>query len=86
MEKQFIGKIAHYFDRAGVAVIELEDDLSQGDTILIEDHTTGETFDQPVDSMQMDKNPVEKAGAGDAIGLKVVQEVHAKDKVFKIID
>lgn len=86
MEKQYIGKIAHYFDRAGVAVIELEADLSQGDTILIEDHTTGETFDQPVDSMQIDKNPVEKAGAGDAIGLKVVQDVHEKDKVYRITE
>ena len=40
MEKH-IGKVTHYFNRIGVAVLELEDSLQVGDTI----HITGKTTD-----------------------------------------
>lgn len=79
MEKE-IGKITHFFDKIGVAVIELTKKLKVGDTIHVKGATTD--FTQKVDSMQIDRKEIEKAKAKDAIGLKVSEKVRANDKVF----
>jgi translation elongation factor EF-Tu-like GTPase len=81
-EGKLIGKITHYFSHLSVAVIELSDVLSVGDTIRI---VGGETdFTQSVDSMEIDREKVEKAKAGDSVGLKVEQKVREGYKVYKI--
>ena len=64
-----VGKISHYYDKAGVAIVELQDALKVGDRIRIE---RGEnSFEQEVSSMQKEYQPVEQAGKGDSIGIKV---------------
>ena len=78
---QEIGEIESFFSKIGVAAIELSADLKVGDTILIKGHTT--SFEQKIDSMQIDRNPVEEAHAGDGIGIKVIDKVRAGDKVYK---
>ena len=67
-----VGKISHYYDKAGVAVVDLKGTLKAGDSIKIKkgDHE----FEQTVDSMQIEHKQVEKAKAGETIGLKVVEE------------
>ncbi len=81
-EGKLIGKITHYFSHLSVAVIELSDVLSVGDTIRI---VGGETdFTQSVDSMEIDREKVEKAKTGDSVGLKVEQKVREGYKVYKI--
>jgi putative protease len=75
-----IGKITHFFDKIGVAVIELESGLKVGDMIMISGH--GMDFEQPVDSMQMEHQQVTAAKAGDAIGMKMVSPVKAGCEVF----
>ena len=75
-----IGKITHFFPKINVAVIELEGILKNGDKILIEGH--GTKFEQAVDSMQIDRVPVESAKKGQAIGLRVEQPVKEGDIVF----
>jgi putative protease len=82
-EKKLIGKIAHYYGKIGVAVIELEDDLKVGDEISIEGPTTN--VRQVVDSMQVEHENIDEAKAGDAIGLKVADRVKEKDNVYKIV-
>lgn len=83
MEK-LIGKVTHYFNKIGVAVIEItEDELNVGDTIHIKGHTTD--FQQVVNSMQIEHKPIEKAKKGESIGMKVDSVVHEKDQVYKII-
>jgi len=84
MEKKLVGKVTHYFTKLGVAVVELEDTLKQGDRISIEGATTN--FTQTVDSMQIDRQPVQEAGAGQSIGLKVAERVREGDKVFKLLE
>lgn len=79
MEKKKIGKITHFFPKIGVAVVELEGSVKVGDTIEIEGH--GKNFEQKLDSMQVNHQPVESAKKGDAIGLKVAQEVKEGDIV-----
>ncbi len=83
MEK-LIGRVTHYFNKIGVAVIEItEDELNVGDTIHIKGHTTD--FKQVVNSMQIEHKAVEKAKKGESIGMKVDSVVHEKDQVYKII-
>jgi len=82
-EKKLIGKIAHYYTKIGVAVIDLEDDLSVGDEISIEGASTN--IRQKVESMQIEHENIEKAGAGDSVGLKVIDRVRESDKVYKIV-
>jgi len=82
MEKKPIGKIAHYFTKISVAVIELSDELKVGDRISIEGATSN--FEQTINSMQIEHEDVRSATAGQSIGLKVDQRVRQGDLVFKI--
>ena len=82
MQKKPIGKIAHYFTKISVAVIELSDELKVGDRISIEGATSN--FEQAVNSMQIEHDNVQSATAGQSIGLKVDQRVRQGDLVFKI--
>lgn len=80
--KERIGKITHYFDKIGVAVVELEAQLVEGERISIE--KDGQGFEQNASSMQVDKKPVKKAEKGQAIGMRVEQAVKPGFEVYKI--
>jgi putative protease len=82
MEKKPIGKIAHYFTKISVAVIDLSDELKVGDRISIEGATSN--FEQAVNSMQIEHEDVRSATAGQSVGMKVDQRVRQGDLVFKI--
>lgn len=76
-----IGRITHFFTKISVAVIELIAPLAVGDTIMIKGPTTD--FEQPVESMQIEHNNVQRAEAGQSIGLRVAQRVRENDMVYK---
>jgi len=82
-EKKLVGKISHYFDKIGVAVVDLSDTLEVGDEISIEGAATN--FRQTVDSMEVEHQKIDKAKKGDSIGMKVADKVRNNDKVFKIV-
>ncbi len=84
VEKKLVGKITHFYPKISVAVVELEDTLNVGDKISIEKGE--ESFEQVVESMQIEHENIEKAEAGQAIGLKVEQRAKEGAKVFKIIE
>jgi len=84
MSGTLIGQITHYFDHISVASLTLAEPLRVGDTIHILGHSTD--FRQQVTSLQIEHQPVEKANPGDDVGLRVIQKVHAHDKVFKLTD
>lgn len=78
-----VGKITHYFDKIGVAVLSIEgSSLSVGDKLKIK--TNGEELEQIVQSMQVDHKEIELAQTGDEIGLKVDGKVKPGDEVFKL--
>ncbi|NOX71516.1 MAG: translation elongation factor-like protein [Candidatus Micrarchaeota archaeon] len=81
-EKRLVGKITHFFDKIGVAVIELSANIKKGDKISIEGATTN--FIQDVESMQIDHKEVAEVMAGQAVGMKMSEKVRAGDQVFKI--
>ncbi len=76
-----VGRVTHFFSKISVAVVELKAPLAVGDRITIKGPTTD--FEQVVDSMQIEHQNVEKAEAGQSIGLKVIQRVREKDVVYK---
>jgi putative protease len=78
-----VGRVTHFFSKISVAVIELKAPLAVGDTVHIKGPTTD--FEQVVESMQIEHKNVQRAEAGQSIGLKVVQRVREKDMVFKKI-
>ncbi len=77
-----VGKVTHYFNKAGVAGIKLSGKLSGGDTIHILGHTTDLT--ETVASMQVDHDVVQTAGPDNEIGLKVSDHVREHDTVFRV--
>ena len=76
-----IGRITHFFAKIDVAVIELKNSLNVGETIVIKGPSTD--FEQVVDSMQIEHKNVQKAEAGQSVGLKVQQRVRETDTVYK---
>ena len=85
MEEKKVGKVVGYFAKIGVAAIEIEEEgLKIGDTIHIKGHTTDLT--QQVTSMQIEKQPIQEAKPGDAVGVKVDDRVRRGDTVYKVIE
>lgn len=84
MEEE-IGKIAHYFSKINVGVLELsKGKLQIGDTIHIKGHTTD--FYQKIESMQVEHKPVDSAQQGEPVGLKVESPVRENDLVLKVTE
>ncbi|MDO8124000.1 MAG: translation elongation factor-like protein [Candidatus Hermodarchaeota archaeon] len=77
-----IGKVTNYYSKINVAVVELFAPLKKGDEIAIEGATT--EFTQAVESMQIDRQDIDSAKAGQAIGLKVEERVRIGDTVYRI--
>ena len=66
-----IGKVTHYYDKLGVAIIKPTKTIKIGDKIKFGE----DGFEQTVDSMQFDHKAVEKASPGKEVGIKVEQKV-----------
>ena len=80
-----IGKVIHYFSKAGVAAIQItQDTLRVGDTIHVKGHTSD--FTQKIDSMQIDNKAVDEATPGQSIGLRVKDHAREHDQVFKVVE
>jgi len=76
-----IGHIAHFFSKINVAVVELTAPLAVGDRILVKGPTTD--FEQAVESMQIEHANIQKAEAGQSIGLKMAERAKERDIVYK---
>ncbi len=77
-----IGEVFTYFSQVGVAGIKVSGTLKVGDKIKIKGATTD--FEMTVDSMQVEKQPVQEAKPGDSIGIKVPDKVRGGDKVYLV--
>jgi len=83
MQEKEIGKITHYYGHLGVGIVELTEAIRVGETIHVKGHSTD--FTQAVGSMQIEHNNVAEAMPGDVIGIKIAQNAHPHDKVYKVI-
>ena len=77
-----IGRITHYFSKAGVAIVELSVTVNKGDKIVIRGSTTN--IEQTIDSMEIEHKQILKAEAGQSIGLKVAGRVRENDIVYRV--
>lgn len=77
-----IGEVFKYFAKPMVAGIRITNgSLSVGDKIKIKGTTTD--IEMTVDSMQIDRNEVEKVEVGKMVGIKVPDRVRPNDVVYK---
>lgn len=77
-----VGKVIHYYDKIGVAIVELDGSIAVGDKVkFVKD---GESlYEQAVESIQIDHDKVDTAKKGDVVGLKVQETTKEGTEVFK---
>jgi len=78
-----VGKVTHYFDKIGVAIVELDANLAVGDKIKFV-RGGEDVFEQAVASIQIEHEKKESAKKGDVIGLKTEKEIKEGAEVYKI--
>jgi translation initiation factor IF-2 len=79
----FLGEITQFLDKLKVAIIKVKNKkLLNGDFIFVYGKNTKVTFQ--VNSMQINKNPVNIIKKGDEAGILVPREVHSGDLVYKL--
>jgi len=84
MAEQRIGRVTHYFARQNVAGVELtEGSLAVDESIRIRGHATD--FEQVVESMHRDDDPVEFAEKGKLVSIRVVADARVNDTVYKLL-
>ena len=72
MPEKEIGKITHWYDKIGVAVVKLTGSLKVGAQIKI--RRGDEEFDTTVESMQIDHENVKSTKKGDEAAIKLQQK------------
>ncbi|MBI5155944.1 hypothetical protein HZA45_01575 [Candidatus Peregrinibacteria bacterium] len=78
---KILGRVVHYYDRLGVAIVELAAPMKVGDTVKMK---RGESESlQEIHSLQIDHTPVTSAKKKAVVGLKVDQEVAEGTLVMK---
>lgn len=78
-----IGKVSHFYDKIGVAIVDLDAPLAVGDKIKFV-RGGEDLFEQNVDSIQIEHNKVESAKKGDVVGLKTSENVKDGADVYKL--
>jgi putative protease len=78
-----IGHVTHFYDKLGVAIVELDGTLSVGDNVKFV-RGGEDLFEQKVDSIQVEHEKKDSAGKGDVVGLKTNEVVKEGAEVFKI--
>lgn len=78
-----IGKVTHYYDKIGVAVVEVKNQpLKVGDAVKISGHD--KEFNQTVTSLQVEHEQVKEIDAGEICGMKVDQPVREGDVLYLV--
>ena len=78
-----VGQVTHYFDKIGVAIIELDGTLSTGDKIKFV-RGGEDLFEQVIDSIQIEHKKVDSAGKGEVVGVKTKESVREGAEVYKL--
>jgi ATPase subunit of ABC transporter with duplicated ATPase domains len=81
--EEALGTVTHYYSHLGVVVIQLnKGTLKTGDMIHVKGHSTD--FTQKVESMEYEHQHVDQVGAGQSVGLKVVDHAREHDIVYLV--
>ena len=83
MRRQAVGVVQNYFVKQGAAAVRLlEGGLAVGDSIVIEGAST--YLEQEVESLMIGMDPVQEAGKGQDVGIRVADRVRENDRVFRV--
>ncbi|RLD93340.1 MAG: translation elongation factor-like protein [Aquificota bacterium] len=78
-----VGRVNKFFGKVSVAAVEVtQGTIKVGDQLHFKGATTDFTIQ--VDSMQIDRVPVEEAKPGDLVGIKVPERVRPGDRVYQV--
>jgi translation initiation factor IF-2 len=84
IEEKKIGKVFAYFEKIGVAAINITDDhVELGDKLHFKGETTD--FEEEVESMQIDKKEVDYVESGKSVGIQMKGKVKLGDEVYKAL-
>lgn len=83
--KRDIGKVVNYYSKVKVAELKIWDDLALGDRILIQGQTTG-SIEQVIESMEIDRKPIERAPKGCNVAVACETKVRENDFVYKLTE
>lgn len=82
MNKKPIGKVVHWYDKIGVAVLDLKGALKVGDTIKVQ--KGDEEFDEEIESMQIEHKSVKSAKKGDEVAIKLSKTAKDGALIYKV--
>ncbi|MEK6848161.1 MAG: translation elongation factor-like protein [Nanoarchaeota archaeon] len=82
MAEKEIGEIENFFAHVNAAAIKLKAPLKVGDKIRVEGGNV--SFEQSVESIQINRQEVQEAKKGDEIGIIVAEKVRKGYKVYKL--
>lgn len=70
-KEKLVGKVIHYYDNIGVAVVRLIKSLKVGDKVKFKKADT--SFEQTIESMQLDHKPISLGKPKEEVAIKVSQ-------------
>ena len=80
--KRYIGKITNWFEKLGVAEVQIETgEISVGDPVIISGPTTG-VIEFNIPEIRVDLKPVQTAGKGDLCSIPCATKLRHSDKIF----
>lgn len=80
---KLIGKVVHYYDKLGVAIVDLASGgIKAGDEVKFK--RGDEEFTQKIESLQVDHKEVDSVKKGDSFGLKVDKPTKVGTEVYLV--
>ena len=80
-----VGVVKNFFAKPSVAAIEVTDgEFQVGDVLWFKGSTTD--FKEEVQSIQEEKQTINKAMKGQLVGVQVKDRVRQNDLVYKVVD
>ena len=77
-----IGTVTHYYNGLGVAIVKFSKPVKVGIKVRVAGATTA--FEQEIDSMQYDHQPITLAPKGKEIGIKVKERTREGDAIYLV--
>jgi len=82
VKDDLIGKVIHFYDGLGVAIVRLDKKIKVSDKLKF---VKGDnSFEQEISSMQIEHKPILEGKKGEEVGIKVNQKISNGSLVYLI--
>ncbi len=78
-----VGVVTHYYDKIGVAIVELDNALAVNDRVKFVDGRD-DLFEQKIESIQVGHKKLDAANKGETVGIKTEALVPEGTEIFKL--